>query len=169
MKLAQFVGQRRLLVSSVLAAFACAAVLAAGASATPNAVGARISLLGGVSQTFPATQPFHFNHGWSVKPGTKGGALGLWRFSLALDGVEVKPDFLKILQIDDPVFGHLINREDVFNFPSGLTGTHSFSGTWSGPCDEMVANGLATGPCEQPNAVVTAPALDRTVTVTFVS
>ncbi len=82
--------------------------------------------------------------------------------------MEVNSSFREALQIDDPVFGHIISRQHVFNFSSGLTGTHTFSGAWSGPCDEMVAQGFAAGPCETPNALVTAPAIDRTITVTFV-
>ena len=85
-----------------------------------------------------------------------------------MDGTPVRPDFIDIQQLDDLVFGHILRRAYVFNFPNGLTGTHVFGGAWSGPCDEMVAQGFASGPCARPNAVVQAPALASTTTVTFV-
>src|SRR6476659_7677933 len=86
----------------------------------PTQAGARIGIFGGATQSFPAGQPFHFSHGFTTKPSTDG-SLGLWRFTLTLDGVEVKPSFIDIRQMDDPVFGHLLFRVYVFNFPDGLT------------------------------------------------
>jgi hypothetical protein len=129
-------------------------------------LGARIGVFGGATQTFPAGQPFHFSHGWQVKPDTDG-PLGLWAFSLTLDGVQMSPDFIEERQIDDPVFGHLIHRVYVFNFPNGLTGTHVFAGTFWGPCSKMVAEGLASGPCATPNAVIAADGFPVTTRVTF--
>ena len=41
-----------------------------------------------------------------------------------MDGAPVRPDFSDIRQLDDPVFGHVLGRVSVFNFPNGLTGTH---------------------------------------------
>ena len=160
-------GVRRLLAASILVTLACTSLLVAGASATPTLVGARISIFGGPSQSFPAGQPFHFDHGWTVKP-NKDDSLGLWSFSLTMDGVPVNPDFIEIRQLDDPVFGHVLWRVFVFNFPNGLTGTHVFAGTWSGPCAEMVAQGFATGPCVSPKAVVEAPGAASATEVTFV-
>ena len=133
----------------------------------PTEVGARIGIFGGTTQSFPAGQPFHFSHGFTTKPSTDG-SLGLWRFTLTLDGVEVKPSFIDIGQIDDPVFGHLLHRVYVFNFPDGLTGTHTFGGSFSGPCDQMVAQGFTTGvQCATPNQVVMADGFPVTTTVTF--
>ena len=160
-------GVRRFLCVLVISTVALGALFAAVASATPALVGARISIFGGATQTFPAAQPFHFDHGWTTKP-NKDDSIGLWAFSLTMDGVPVKPDFIDIRHPEDPVFGRLNHRVYVFNFPTGLTGTHVFGGTWTGPCDEMVAQGFATGPCESPNAVVPASALATTITVTFV-
>ena len=159
-------GLRRYLCVSVIATVALCALFAAVASATPATVGPQISIFGGATQTFPAGQPFHISHRWTTKPG-KDDSLGLWRFSLTLDGAPVNPSFIEIQQIDDPVFGHVLGRRFVFNFPNGLTGTHVFSGTFTGPCDEMVAQGFATGPCVSPNAVVEATAFSASTTVTF--
>ena len=157
---------RRFLCVSVISTVVLGALFAAVASATPTLVGARISIFGGATQTFPAAQPFHFDHGWTTKP-NKDDSLGLWSFSLTMDGVPVNRDFVDIRQIDDPAFGHVLARVSVFNFPNGLIGTHVFAGIWSGPCAEMVAQGFATGPCVSPNAVVEAPALASTTAVTF--
>ena len=157
----------RLAFATLLAVGAGAALLVTSANATPTEVGAKISIFGGTTQTFPAGQPFHFTHRWTAKP-NKDGSIGLWRFALTLDGVNLNPSFIDIEQIDDPVFGHVLGRRYVFNFPNGLTGTHVFAGTFTGPCNEMVAQGFATGPCPTPNAVVDAPAFSAGTTVTFV-
>ena len=69
-------GVRRLLAASILASFACATLVVSVASATPALVGARISIFGGPNQSFPAGQPFHFDHGWTTKP-SKDDSLGL--------------------------------------------------------------------------------------------
>jgi hypothetical protein len=142
--------------------------LETGASGGAKEVGTRISLFGGATQTFPAGQPFNFSHGFFTSP-TLDGSLGLWRFSLTLDGAEVKPSFIDMIEADDPVFGTVIHRVYVFNFPNGLTGTHVFGGTFEGPCEPMVAAGQATGPCPTPNAVVPATGFPVTTTVTFTS
>ena len=153
----------------VLVAAACVltGLFVTSASATPVTVGPQISIFGGATQTFTAGQPFHVSHRWTTKP-SKDGSLGLWRFSLTLDGVKANSSFIDLQQIDDAVFGHVLGRRYVFNYPNGLTGTHTFAGTFTGPCDEMVSQGFATGPCETPNAVVSALAFSSGTTVTFV-
>ena len=152
----------------VLAVAACVmtGLFVTSAGATPATVGPQISIFGGPVQTFPAGQPFHVSHRWTTKP-SKDGSMGLWRFSLTLDGAPVNPSFIELQQIDDPVFGHVLGRRYVFNYPKGLTGTHVFAGKFTGPCDEMVAQGFATGPCVSPNAVVEAGAFSAGTTVTF--
>lgn len=133
----------------------------------PTEVGARIGIFGGATQSFPAGQPFHFSHGFVTTPGSNG-SIGLWRFTLTLDGVEVKPSFIDLRETNDPVSGHLLHRVYVFNFPDGLIGTHTFGGSFAGPCDESVAFGYFTGPCPTPNALVVGDGFPVTTTVTFV-
>jgi hypothetical protein len=145
----------------------CSVVVVSGASAdTGKIVGTPLNLFGGV-QTFPAGQPFNIVHGWLSLP-RETQALGKWRFSLSVDGVEAKPDFIETIRSDDSVLGTLLYRPYVFNFQDGMTGTHVFSGTFLGPCSGMVEAGFATGPCSNPNEEVPASGGPFTTTVTFV-
>jgi len=157
----------RLLASSVTLILVCAALLAAAANATPAPTGARISIFGGTSQTYPAGQPFYFRHGWLNAPSFDGG-IGLWSFSLSVDGVEQHGFLQTIVTQDFPGIGTVLFRPYLFNFPDGMTGTHVFAGTFSGPCGPMVAGGFATGPCAAPNAIVPETGNPFTTTVTFV-
>jgi hypothetical protein len=154
---------RPTLFTCALLIAACAVVFVPRASAnTDKTVGPRISVFGDATQTFPAGQPFHFSHGWQSQP-SGDHAIGNWRFSLTVDGVEVKPDFIETIRSDDPVLGTLLFRPYVFNFPDGLTGSHVFGGTFVGPCQDMVA----AGPCRHPNEIVPLTGSPFTITVTF--
>ena len=93
--------------------------------------------------------------------------VGLWRFSLSVDGVETREDYVDKFFTEDATFGTLQNRFWVFNFPDGMTGTHNFSARWSGPCQPAVDSGLIAGRCEHPNDIVTL--LARVVSVSFVA
>ncbi len=144
----------------------CSVVLVPGASAgTDKTVGTSLNLFGGV-QTFPAGQPFYMSHGWLLDANTTQ-ALGEYGFSLTVDGVEVKPDFIETLRSVDPVLGTLLFRPYVFNFPQGMTGTHVFAGTFFGPCQGLVDGGFATGPCSSATKVIPTSASPFTTTVTF--
>jgi len=76
------------------------------------------------------------------------------------------PDFIETIRTEDPVLGMLLFRPYVFNFPDGMTGTHVFVGIFLGPCQAMVNQGFATGPCANPNEEI--PTAPTTSTVTFV-
>jgi len=106
------------------------------------------------------------SHGWLLDANTTQ-ALGEYGFSLTVDGVEVKPDFIETLRSVDPVLGTLLFRPYVFNFPQGMTGTHVFAGTFFGPCQGLVDGGFATGPCSSATKVIPTSASPFTTTVTF--
>jgi hypothetical protein len=145
-----------------LAALAAApGVLAASHERT----GAQIQVTGGAFQTFPAGQPFFVAHGWFYEPRVMP-AVGKFRFSLTVDGVEVRPSFIDMNPLDDPVHGRHGFRPYVFNFPEGMTGTHVFTGTFFGPCQEIVDSGDATGPCANKNETTTDSTYTTTVTFT---
>ena len=143
-------------------------ILAPGTSAanTDKIVGSPLNLFGGV-QTFPAGQPFNISHGWLLDA-NETQALGKYQFSLTVDGVEVRPDFIETIRSEDPVLGTLLFRPYVFNFPDGMTGTHVFAGTFLGPCQGLVDGGFATGQCSNPNEEIPTSASPFTTTVTFV-
>jgi len=143
-------------------------ILAPSSSAAnpDKSVGTPLNLFRGV-QTFGSGLPFNISHGWLTLPRATE-ALGKWRFSLTVDGVEVKPDFIETTRSDDPLLGTLLFRAYVFNFRDGMTGTHVFEGTFLGPCQGLVDSGFATGPCADANAEIPTSASPFITTVTFV-
>ena len=152
----KFLFPRLLLVTVVvtaLALFPRAAGAAGAASRQP--VGEQINLLLASVTTFPAGQPFHIRHGhslWSDMP-----AIGVYDFKLQVDGTYVREEYVSLaVTSGNP---DALVKTWVFNFPQGMSGTHTFIGHWIGPCQ------AAAGPCPQPNAQVEI--FTRTLTVTF--
>ena len=149
----------------VVAAATVCATIASGAIASPAPTGSRLFIWNS-QQTFPGGQPFYFEHGWQNGPSIDGG-VGLWTFSLSVDGVPQHGFVDPLVITQDPTYGTLIWRPFLFNFPQGMTGTHVFAGTFSGPCKQMVAQGWTTGPCSSPEQVVPSSASPFISTVTF--
>lgn len=138
-------------------------------AARPVPVGDRINVLAGTPLDYPADTAFHIKHGWMFGPGDEvtGYPLGKFDFQLEVDGVMQEDDFL--LRENDrstrPISRTLLW---VHNFPDGMTGTHTFTGTWLAPCRYAVDQGWFTDPCARPNAMVEFATIDHTVTFTFV-
>jgi hypothetical protein len=111
---------------------------------------------------YPANTAFHIAHGW-INPINLMGAAGKYNFSMEIDTVPVKPDF----------FERTVKRGDVammslwwvFNFPEGMTGMHTFTGHWTGPCQGLVNMGVWFESCPKANAIVESHT--STVEVTF--
>jgi hypothetical protein len=162
---------RHVRLALVCAALLVGLALVPGASAdAKERVGTRINLFGGGFQVFPAGQPFHFVHGWGLdqsNPETAQ-ALGRFGFSLAVDGVEGRESFVEKFHVQVPGVGRVQARQWVYNFPEGMTGTHTFTGQWFGACEGLVLSGLAPGPCENPVELTTADPGPLTITVDFV-
>ena len=138
------------------------AMATSAAATSKEPVGDRIIVFGGGSTTFPAGAPFHIRHGWVNDSNTDG--IGIFDFELEIDGVLREEDFvMRSAESGDP---DILIRFWVHNFPNGMTGTHTFTGHWLGPCQPLVDMGFIPGPCTKPNAKVEA--LSRTLTVTFV-
>ena len=154
------------LVAAAAAALAVALAWAAPASATAKAqVGPQLNVAAGGLQTFPAEQAFHVTHGWLLEAGTgDGDAIGKYDFALTVDGIPVEPDYVDLTTGDFGLnLGMLQFRAWVFNFADGMTGTHTFTGTWSGPCQNLVDSGYPVGPCEKRTAIVGAGHVTATV------
>jgi hypothetical protein len=121
-------------------------------SAKPKTpIGDRLNIWAGGPGTFPADQPFHIKHGWILTLPDEA-PIGMWGFELEVDGVLTSHDF-----ISQQIVGHrptLVEKYFVFNFPAGMTGTHTFIGHWYGRCQEAVDAGLYPGPCESKHALV---------------
>ena len=134
----------------------------AGASANGEPVGERILIFFDDSIEFPAGTPFHIWHGWIQT--SDDGAIGIFDFELEVDGVLLGED-LKQFSADngDP---DTLWRLWVYNFPNGLTGTHTFTGHWYAPCQYAVGWLGYPGACATPNEKVETKA--RTLIVTFV-
>ena len=142
---------------TILLILSLLAMAAPATAAKKEPIGDRINVLIGSPTTFPAGSPFHILHGWV--PTSDADAIGIFDFELEVDGVLRKEDFvLRSAESGDP---DVLIRLWVHNFPNGMTGTHTFTGHWLGPCELVTP-----GSCAQPNAKVEA--LSRTMTVTFV-
>lgn len=137
--------------------------MATPATAAKNEpVGDRISVFFGGQIEFPAGTPFHISHGWVQS--SDDDAIGIFDFELKVDGVLREEDFKMFSVVNgDP---DTLNRIWVYNFPNGMTGTHTFTGHWFAPCQYAVDSLGFPGPCATPNAKVEARS--RTLTVTFV-
>ena len=144
-------------------------VITTPAAALPQEpVGDRLSLFAGPVQTFPANTPFHIRHGASFHAPGDSNTRGLYEFQLEVDGVPQQADFTLIQTF--PIGGGSAQaRFWVYNFPNGMTGTHTFTGHLLGPCAQLVSDGSYSGSCgNNPMAQVEADISPVTVTVTFV-
>jgi hypothetical protein len=154
---------RKILVS-ILLMFAFLGITTPASAAQKVRVGAGISLFTGPT-TFAAGSPFHIAHGWLTNSSLD--AIGIYDFELEVDNVVRVEDFIERSAISgDP---DLLARIWVYNFPNGMTGTHTFRGHWYGPCQNLVNDGFYSGTCSNPTARVEANVilLPQTLTVTF--
>ncbi|HLF72783.1 MAG TPA: hypothetical protein VI524_00425 [Anaerolineales bacterium] len=146
---------------SILLVLSLLAVATPTAAARKVRVGTRFNLVAGTPTTFTAGAPFHIAHGWIEA--SDDDAIGIFEFQLEVDNVLQTADFVeRSAESGNP---DVLTRVWVFNFPNGMTGTHTFTGHWLGPCQTLVDHGLFTGPCSTPNEKVEA--FSRTLTVTF--
>lgn len=121
----------RLAVAAVTIALLLASVTAA-AAASRERVGDRISLFEPPA-TYPADTAFHIWHGFIFQQGIDRG-YGRYEFQLEVDGVATAADFTDVAVLDPGA----VSRVWVFNFPAGLSGTHTFTGHWITPDGEDI-------------------------------
>src|SRR2546430_11378683 len=129
-------------------ALALIALPAAANAGTNEPVGPAVSVLLGTPTSFPAGQPFHITHGWAVGATAPPQAVGIYAFRLEVDGVTRAPDFITRTADSPQSTGYdapVLNRSWTFNFPGGMTGTHTFTGHWIEPCQ------LVRSTCATPN------------------
>ena len=124
-------------------AFALATALLLGLSAAPSfaaprhqVVGDRLDLRDG-DQEFPASTPFHIDHGFAFVIGDK--QVGLHKFVLDMDGTALTADYIQWSPIGD---GLTVAELWYYNFPAGLTGVHEFTRHYFVACDN------AAVPCD---------------------
>jgi hypothetical protein len=164
--------KRRCTLSLALAVPGLLALALATGPATAGSkepVGQQISVYRGTPTTFPTGTAFHIQHGWGIGATEPPEQAGIFGFRLEVDGVARDADFVirstdaaPMTTYDSPV----LNRGWVFNFPSGMTGIHTFTGHWIAPCSVAAAELGYSGACATPNAPVDA--ITRSLTVSFV-
>ncbi len=153
--------KKYLLLIIVLLIVALLAIVTPAAADQNAPVGEKISLFG-YAREFPSETPFNIRHGW-IQPSTDD-AIGVFDFELSIDGVLQKESFKMFSATNgDP---DLLNRYWVYNFPYGMTGTHTFTGHWFAPCQYAVDFLGYTDSCAAPNEKVETNT--RTLIVTFV-
>jgi hypothetical protein len=105
----------------------------------------KINIFAGPTQ-YPAGEPFYIQHGQGLWPPDDAPiASGHAGFALEVDGVYVEPDWDERYATGANVYGFpIVWQVSAFNFPDGMTGTHTFTGHWYVAC-------LTTeGQCENP-------------------
>jgi hypothetical protein len=154
--------KKYLLLIAVLLIMALLAMATPALADRDAPVGERIGLFFGDEREFPAETPFNIRHGW-IQPSTDD-AIGIFDFELSIDGVLQKESFKMFSATSgDP---DLLNRYWVYNFPYGMTGTHTFTGRWFAPCQYAVDFLEYPDSCATPNEKVETNT--RTLIVTFI-
>jgi len=148
---------RRLSMAILMSTAVLLMLVAPVAATSRQPTGPRVNLFLG-NQSFPASTAFHIYDGFALL-GTEP-AIGKYSVTLTVDGSPRAFDFKTSQELAD---GSLIKLW-YFNFPAGMTGTHTFVSHFLVPCS---ASGSFT-PCNglSPNTVVEAFALTATVTFT---
>ena len=124
---------RRLPIALALATTLLLGLSAAPSTAAPRnqAIGDRLDLRAG-DQDFPASTPFHIDHGFAFTIGDN--TIGRDNFVLDMDGAPLTADFIKWAPIGD---GLTVSELWYYNFPAGLTGVHEFTRHYFLACDNI--------------------------------
>ena len=85
--------------------------------------------------TFPANTPFHIMHGWNSTGMENPHPQLSYKYALDMDGVPLKFDNLNIYEDPDTDMWYWLWT---YNFPEGLSGTHTFTHHWYGHCKEFI-------------------------------
>jgi len=122
-------------------ALAIATTLLLGLTAAPSiaaprnqAIGDRLDLRVG-DQTFPASTPFHIDHGFVFTIGDR--TIGLDNFVLDMDGTDLTADYVRWSPVGD---GFTVNELWYYNFAAGLTGVHEFTRHYFVACDNIAVS-----------------------------
>jgi len=144
--------KHRIFITILLVITLLSLTMPVNAAAGREKVGERIYIYYELEDPLPfsASQPFYIASGWANPSDIPG--VGLFKFSLDIDGVPVNEDFIERSAISgDPDY---LLWLWVYTFPEGMTGSHSFTGHWSGPCQGLVDMEVIPGPCEVTNEII---------------
>ena len=131
----------------------------------------RINILAGTPTTYPAGQPFVIRHGvQNVCSRPPQRIPGKMEFVLEIDGVVRPADVVQRVVASPPQTDFecpyaFLAHAFVFNFPNGMTGTHTFTGHWLEACEVAVEFDGWPGPCSDPAQQVNF--FTESLTVTF--
>jgi hypothetical protein len=146
---------RRISIALALATTVLLGLFAGPSVAAKNQViGDRLDLRDG-DQSFPASTPFHIDHGFAFTIGDN--TLGLSDFVLDIDGSPLTADFVRRTPVGD---GITVSELWYYNFSSGLTGSHEFTRHYFQACNND------TVPCDG-NRINTPVELTVSALVTF--
>jgi hypothetical protein len=148
---------RRLSCALLLATTVLLGLFAAPSTAAPRdqAIGDRLDLRDG-DQAFPASTPFHIDHGFGFTIGDN--TIGQSDFVLDMDGTPLTPDFVRRSPAGD---GLTVSELWYYNFPSGLMGTHEFTRHYFEACNND------TVPCDGNRINTPVEDFTATAVVTF--
>ena len=121
---------RRLSIALVATTLLVGLATAPVTAATKQPVGSRINLFLG-NQAFAASTAFHIDDGFGFADTSTVDAIGKYSFALDVDGGPRAADFIQRSQSSAFELLELW----FFNFASGLTGTHTFTGHFFEPCN----------------------------------
>jgi hypothetical protein len=124
---------RRLPIALALATTLLLGLTAAPSMAAPRfqVVGERLDLRDG-NQPFPASTPFHIDHGFLFA--STDNTNGLANFVLDMDGTPLTADFIRWSHVGGDF---TVDKLWYYNFPSGLTGIHEFTRHYFAACDNI--------------------------------
>ena len=138
--------RRRVILLVTLAMLGTMLASSSAVAAPPGGSGGQISVLFPPPTTaYPANTAFHVSHGWGFDRSAERPA-GRYLFLLEIDGAPQGR-------------GRMVRTHDgtsqtalwLYDFPAGMTGTHTFEGFWYGPCDQVTG-----GPCPKPKELTLA-------------
>lgn len=117
----------------------------------------------GATLHFDEYEAFHIRHGWYARliPGEEKPDMDKFAkagFALELDGAFLEEDYVD-REIRFEEGETLFYEYTYFNFPDGMTGTHTFTGHWHIACKYIQDE------CENPNEILDY--MTRTVTIIF--
>lgn len=106
---------------------------------------------------YPAGEPFNIIHGWTLGSTPMVTNPGGYYFELELDGEIIKPDY-KIIGYNPET--QLYEKLFVYNFPDGMTETHTFIGHYYATCSDYDDD------CKNPGKSVEVATEEQTITFT---
>jgi hypothetical protein len=128
------------------------------ASSPKERVGDRFFFpLGSGKLFYEASKPFHIAHGWREEIGKSGKTTARGGLRLFIDGDEVTEDFIENFRLEEGETVY-IQKWFVFNYPEGMTGTHTFDFYYSNVCsfwlDPPPPHDPVVTYCESPNEIL---------------